>query len=212
MARDQGYNPAELSQMFSQGRAFRGWTFKYDALEVLEGEIWINLDSRRLISSFGRLAHLTKTGEMIESHTKNQSDYLSVQIDRKSQLLHRAVVHYFGSDEDRHLLSAGYDVDHKDGDTKNNKIDNLQVLSRREHAEKTFRVLKGGRANRTHVRVLNVETNVTRTFQTIPAAATFLRVSRGQVVDYIKGRKRHRTYQVEQVMRSVGEEGATKSR
>jgi hypothetical protein len=104
------------------------------------GEKWAELgvkDSTRL-SSHGRVARVTKTGEMVECHSVAVCDYLSVKFDGVQHKIHRLVKIVFGSDEDRRKLSSGeYDVDHKDEDKRNNHIDNLQLLTRSEHARKT---------------------------------------------------------------------------
>jgi hypothetical protein len=104
-------------------------------LVLVEGERWAELSGRRYISSFGRVAKITDAGELVEWYSAGKEDYLTIKSDGIAYPLHRLVVLRFGTEDERRRLPDG-EVDHIDGDTRNNDIDNLQVLSIVDHRNK----------------------------------------------------------------------------
>jgi hypothetical protein len=127
-----------ITRAIKTGRSVGEWNIKYDTLQVFEGERWAKLDSRRHISSFGRLAYTTETGELIERESSNQSAYRCIRYQGRPYLIHRLVIYLFGTDQQREMLSDGHhEVDHINGETHTNCLTNLQVPTRSEHARKS---------------------------------------------------------------------------
>jgi hypothetical protein len=164
------------------------WQLKYDTLEIMDGEIWKELTDRRYISSYGRLARRTKSGELVESHSRQKCEYIRLKIDNKSIGIHRAVVLIFGTDEDRHALELGHEVDHIDGDPRNNKISNLQVLNRTDHARKT---------HGNQIRVTDIQSNTTTIYNTQKEAYNDIQVAKTIISECLSNKREHKRYKFE---------------
>jgi hypothetical protein len=79
--------------------------------------------------------------EMVLKQTPDSKDRLQVGIyldkKRTAQFVHKLVyLTYKGA------IPKGHDIDHIDQDHRNNHIDNLQCLTRKEHALKTLSAMK----------------------------------------------------------------------
>jgi len=61
---------------------------------------------------------------------KKTGYYLSGNIDGKRYRLHRYVWEYYNG-----IIPKGYDIHHKDHNKDNNNIDNLELLTKKEHIE-----------------------------------------------------------------------------
>ena len=90
-----------------------------------------------LISNKGRIKHYTsKYGMRVLKNTNKKGDYLSVVLrgsnGNVSTRIHRLVAEYFIGE-----IPKGYQVHHKDGNKQNNCVDNLEILSPREHEQET---------------------------------------------------------------------------
>lgn len=89
------------------------------------------------ISNKGRLKsfHREKTGYIL-SNINSKGDYLSVILRDKERekhtRIHRLVAETFIGD-----IPTGYHVHHKDGNKQNNDVDNLEILSIKDHARET---------------------------------------------------------------------------
>ncbi|CEM35287.1 unnamed protein product [Vitrella brassicaformis CCMP3155] len=93
------------------------------------------------VSTHGRVKH--HNGPLTSGWT-NGSGYLCTKINAKSYLVHRLVAETFlaqqKEDLQRRTESAhALQVDHIDGNKKNNAVDNLQWLDTKQHREKTAR-------------------------------------------------------------------------
>lgn len=86
----------------------------------LEGEIWTDINENAQISNLGRFK--TKLGKKHRGTLKNE--YLSVCTKNKHAFIHRLVATYFKPTTRNDLV-----VDHLDGDTKNNVVDNLEWVT-----------------------------------------------------------------------------------
>lgn len=83
------------------------------------------------ISDSGEV-YSSKTNKVLSGNI-NENGYLVVNLDGVPRLVHRLVAAtYLGLD-----LSSDMTVDHKDTNKLNNSKDNLQLLSRSDHAKKT---------------------------------------------------------------------------
>ena len=115
-----------------------------------EIEVWKDVDGYQglyQVSNFGRVKSLNynKTGkekilkhDLVVIHHKNR-DYIQHQIilhkngKRKHFLIHRLVYQTFIGE-----IPNGYQIDHRDNNPQNNKLENLQLLTRSENIKKCF--------------------------------------------------------------------------
>lgn len=169
-----------IREAIKKQKVYRGWTIVPEAIDIREGELWVEVSPIQRISSFGRVALITKLGYLVEWRSIGNNPYLKVKVNGKTYRLHHLVIIHFGSDEDRQLLKQGWDVDHKDGDPRNNHINNLQLLNKRDHAIKT----SGKR-----MRVTEPSGNVIE-FNSAIQAANHMGVTSAAITNYIyKGQK-----------------------
>ena len=98
-------------------------------------------DSRYLISNYGRIKSLCSGKERMLAPTENSGGYLYVTLNRKKYYIHRLVAEHFIQDN-----IEKYQVHHIDRNQKNNNVNNLVVLSAKEHRElhKLEKAIKGG--------------------------------------------------------------------
>lgn len=108
--------------------------------EVEEWRPIAGFDSQYEISSIGRVrrlvgGHRTYAGRLLKSSPKKPSSYhiirlLDAKNIRLTRYVHRLVVETF-----RGPIGSGLEVNHIDGDKNNNRLSNLELVSRREHYE-----------------------------------------------------------------------------
>ncbi|HDR4494270.1 TPA: HNH endonuclease [Bacillus cereus biovar anthracis] len=124
---------------------------------------------------------------------ENEFGYMIVSIDKKVRKVHRMVAIAFLGKKD------GLDVNHKDGDKKNNNISNLEWVTRSENIKHSYDI--GLREDHLakiskKIEMLDSKGNVIKTFNSISDANEYLGVDkRTSVIGKIcKGVKGHRTY------------------
>lgn len=107
---------------------------------IIEGEEWRDvLDFVGLyqISNYGRLRTKSNDNWVIRSNVNSKGDYLSVVLldknRRKSTRIHRLVFEAFVG-----VIPKGYYIHHIDGNKQNNHIDNLKLVSPKEHAKEHY--------------------------------------------------------------------------
>jgi hypothetical protein len=118
---------------------------------------------------------MSKYGYLVEWRSIHKNPYLKLSTNRGYIRLHHLIITHFGTDEERRLLNLGWDVDHKDGDPRNNHITNLQLLNRKEHVIKT----SGKR-----MRVTDRDGNCVE-FDSAKKAAKYIGVTGNAVANYI---------------------------
>jgi hypothetical protein len=132
-----GVNTTEYTKVMKKDRIIKGWLVEHDVIINMDGEVWKRLDEKRFLSSYGRLAYETIIGELVEQRSVCESKYRRITVQGVQYAFHRLMVKMFGTVEDIIMLESGYEVDHIDADPRNNRIDNLQVMSREDHMRKT---------------------------------------------------------------------------
>lgn len=102
---------------------------------------WINgYEGRYQISNHGRLKSFLKDENgTIRSNVNKCGWYLTVNLidsygKRETKRIHRLVAETFIG-----KIPKGYHVHHKDGNKQNNMVDNLEILSPREHSLETIK-------------------------------------------------------------------------
>ena len=91
------------------------------------------------ISNFGRLKSFrgNPTGYILKQTNKN-GWYFTVNLYKdnrkyKTERIHRLVaLHFIGE------IPKGFEVNHIDGNKQNNRVDNLEIISKQEHTNKTM--------------------------------------------------------------------------
>ena len=99
----------------------------------LENEIWktISLENNLIcVSSFGRIARRDMNDVMyLYSQVEDKCGYLRINNSNiKEVFVHRLVVKAFISD-----IPQGMEVNHKDGNKRNNRVDNLEIVTHKEN-------------------------------------------------------------------------------
>lgn len=110
-----------------------GYIFRYaDTVErYLPGEVWKQVSESNIkVSNFGRVWHLH--GNQINWGSRNAKGYMKTRFGTKSAFVHRLVAKYFIGDP-----PSAYQVtvNHKDMDTTNNHVENLEWASAKEQLQ-----------------------------------------------------------------------------
>lgn len=99
-------------------------------LPKIHFERWkLNKELNIYVSTFGNFK--TKDKQPIKPFTSSNMRYLSISVDKKLYLAHRVVLSTFKPTKDKTLT-----VDHKDHNTKNNCLSNLEWVSREENCKR----------------------------------------------------------------------------
>lgn len=114
-------------------RAVFNLEYSIDKIQSLQGEEWKaipNSSSRYFISSYGRIKSLCGYETKLLKPTVTRYGYLRVSILDGDFLVHRLVAQAFIPNTDE----TADTVHHKDRNRQNNKVSNLQWLSRSENS------------------------------------------------------------------------------
>ena len=108
----------------------------------INGEIWKSVkDEKKIIyaSSFGRIAKMGSDGCLyLYSQSRDKCGYLMVEIKGgKECLVHRIIAKAFISN-----IPQGMEINHKDGNKENNRVENLEIVSHFENMQHAKNVLK----------------------------------------------------------------------
>lgn len=106
-------------------RAIFNREYSIDNIPDMDGEQWREITPLYLISNYGRVKSLFGYEARLLKQTDNGRGYNRVEINGKDLLVSRLVALYFVERTD----PTADTVDHIDGNTQNNRADNLQWLS-----------------------------------------------------------------------------------
>ena len=112
-----------------------------DDIQDLPNEVWRNVvldtnddTSGYLVSNLGRVKSILGYKAIILKETINESGYCVVEIHGKPCRVHRLVAFAFIPNDDKTKDT----VDHRDNNRRNNKVTNLQWLSRLDNIRKEW--------------------------------------------------------------------------
>lgn len=93
--------------------------------------MWVSISEKHEVSNFGEIRNKA-TGKILKQF-KGKDGYLRIQLDRRTQTVHRVVAKAFC------LKTPGKDfVNHIDGNKKNNSADNLEWCTRSENIKHAY--------------------------------------------------------------------------
>lgn len=170
----------------------------------IENEIWKTLvDGNSLIyvSSIGRVSYADKEGNLyLYSQVEDKCGYLRIGGNRsKETMVHRLVVKAFISD-----IPKGFEVNHKDGNKKNNKVENLEIVTHKENMVHSRYVLGNdtsgmkGRTGRLHhlskpVSCYTLDGKYVKTYGSIREAARQLNLSDTNISNICRSKRHYKT-------------------
>ena len=156
---------------------------------LLDGEEWRTVDANgAAVSSYGRYRNFRG---VVNTPTPARSGYVTVQIAGKFTSMHRAVAEAFGLPGQS---AERCQVNHKDGDRSNNRVENLEWVSAAEnnkHARDTnLHRRNGGQTQSKPVEARRLGTDEWVRFASTAEAAQALGLSSGGVSSCARGRQK----------------------
>ncbi len=156
------------------------WIFK-NTYESLEDEIWKEVvipdniinDKKYFVSNLGRFKN--SQGVIMDNYKNNDSGYIRVFIFNKTYLLHRLIALAFLENPENKEQ-----VNHKDGNKLNNKLDNLEFVTNKENQIHKFQSGLGNNFKRKIVQY-DLEMNKIKEFNSIAEASKEIGTSKGNI-------------------------------
>jgi hypothetical protein len=156
-----GVTQSAITYALKNGQNVKGWHIELVQMDFEEGEEKVYLEDcytshgRKFITNRGRLGEtkkFNKDGDDIETDVeikleKEDGGYTQLHIRGKGEKLHRLVAKFFLKDviEAKEKESGvpwyNLQVDHINGDESDNRVENLRIVTREEHAKKHARVV-----------------------------------------------------------------------
>jgi hypothetical protein len=161
------------------------WIFK-NKYESLENEIWKEIvipniiinDKKYFISNLGRFKNSKCV--IMDNYKINDNGYIRVFIFNKTYLLHRLIAFMFLENPENKEQ-----VNHKDGNKLNNKIDNLEWVTNKENQVHKFQSGLGNNFTR-KIGQYDLENNIIKEFSSIKEAMDELKIKTIKEVLYGK--------------------------
>ena len=177
------------------GLSSKAYGFKWKFIDnSLENEEWrevdikkvlnedIFTDKRYYISNLGRFKN--SYGQIMDNYKTNENGYIRVYIFKKTIALHRLVAYMFLENPENKEQ-----VNHKDGNKLNNKVENLEWCSNVENQKHKFEIGLGNNFTR-KVKQYDLNWNFIKEYDSIVLAAKEMNVSKGTIRGVlIKNRK-----------------------
>lgn len=172
---------------------------KITPIESLEGEEWRFIAEYPCfkVSNYGRVKRVfTQTGnpteKLLSIHFQQDNGYCCVTLNKKKQYVHRLVASAFIKNVDNKPQ-----VNHKDGNKRNNHISNLEWVTVSENGKHAYRQLGiipntkgryGVNANRHRaVKCIELKSGEEFIFDTITQASIKLKINTGSITRCAKG-------------------------
>jgi molybdenum-dependent DNA-binding transcriptional regulator ModE len=161
-----------------------GFKWKY-ADNSLENEEWREIDYKKMfseniltdkkyyVSNLGRFKN--SYGQIMENYKTNENGYIRVYIYKKTFAIHRLVaITFLENPENKEQ------VNHKDGNKLNNKVENLEWCSNTENQKHKFEIGLGNNFTR-KVKQYDLNWNLIKEYNSISLAAKEMKISKGTI-------------------------------
>lgn len=152
----------------------------------------LEYDSRYEVSDSGQLRSNIGNPK-IRKLIKHHNGYYRVTVGNKNYTIHRLVYETFVC-----KIPKGYEINHKDGNKANNRLDNLEMVTHKENITHAMEVLKTGSRKRRNPVVCVKDGKVIKEYDYPDQAAKDLGVKtcRSRILQCAKGqRKTYHGYQ-----------------
>jgi hypothetical protein len=165
------------------------WQYK-NLNECLEGEIWKqvtieNQDSEKIkyfVSNLGRFKN--SSGTIMENYKVNDNGYIRVYIYNKTYALHRLIAYAFLENPENKAQ-----VNHIDGNKKNNNITNLEWITNKENQIHKHKIGLGNCHTRAIVQY-DLNMNKIKEFKSIIGAAKELNIGKSNIFGILKNNRK----------------------
>jgi hypothetical protein len=168
------------------GLSSKAYGFKWKCIDnSLENEEWSEIDVKKVlnediftdkryyISNLGRFKN--SYGQIMDNYKTNENGYIRVYILKKTIALHRLVAYMFLENPENKEQ-----VNHKDGNKLNNKVENLEWCSNLENQKHKFEIGLGNNFTR-KVKQYDLNWNFIKEYDSIVLAAKEMNVSKGTI-------------------------------
>ena len=170
--------------------------------DILNVEIWTNIDEfpNYKISSLGRVKNI-KTNHVLKPYTNRPDGYNQVGL-RNHTGLHTKKIHRLVAEAFYDCDSDNFEVNHIDGDKKNNFVGNLEWCTRSENMSHGYRlglIAMSPNAGMPRKQIRISETG--EVFESIHACARHINGRSTNIMSCLSGRqKTHRDFHFEEVI------------
>ena len=168
------------------GLSSKAYGFKWKYIDnSLENEEWREIDYKKIfseniltdkkyyVSNLGRFKNIY--GQIMDNYKVNENGYIRVYIYKKTIALHRLVAYTFLENPENKEQ-----VNHKDGNKLNNKVENLEWCSNAENQKHKFEIGLGNNFTR-KVKQYDLNWNLIKEYDSIVLAAKEMNVSKGTI-------------------------------
>lgn len=168
------------------GLSSKAYGFKWRYFDnSLENEEWREIDYKKIfseniitdkkyhVSNLGRFKN--SYGQIMDNYKTNENGYIRVYIYKKTIALHRLIAYTFLEN-----LENKEQVNHKDGNKLNNKVDNLEWCSNSENQKHKFEIGLGNNFTRKIIQY-DLELNKINEFNSIAQASKELNIGKAGI-------------------------------
>jgi molybdenum-dependent DNA-binding transcriptional regulator ModE len=192
---DNSHNGRNAIGNCVNGLSSKAYGFKWKYIDnSLENEEWREIDYKKIfseniltdkkyyVSNLGRFKNIY--GQIMDNYKVNENGYIRVYIYKKTIALHRLVAYTFLENPENKEQ-----VNHKDGNKLNNKVENLEWCSNAENQKHKFEMGLGNNFTR-KVKQYDLNWNLIKEYNSISSAAKEMNISKGTIQSVLlKNRK-----------------------
>lgn len=192
---DNSHNGRNAIGNCVNGLSSKAYGFKWKYIDnSLENEEWREIDFKKIfseniltnkkyyVSNLGRFKNIY--GQIMDNYKVNENGYIRVYIYKKTIALHRLVAYIFLENPENKEQ-----VNHKDGNKLNNKVENLEWCSNAENQKHKFEMGLGNNFTR-KVKQYDLNWNLIKEYNSISSASKEMNISKGTIQSVLlKNRK-----------------------
>ena len=192
---DNSHNGRNAIGNCVNGLSSKAYGFKWKYIDnSLENEEWREIDYKKIfseniltdkkyyVSNLGRFKNIYE--QIMDNYKVNENGYIKVYIYKKTIALHRLVAYTFLENPENKEQ-----VNHKDGNKLNNKVENLEWCSNAENQKHKFEMGLGNNFTR-KVKQYDLNWNLIKEYNSISSAAKEMNISKGTIQSVLlKNRK-----------------------